>query len=265
MGGGYGQQRRACSMTPKTTRDSSLMFSIDELMAVEQQRVVEERADEQKRVAEAEHARHLAEERERRANEARTRAERLRAAEHDARLQEHRARIAALRDAEVQRVVLETEKNARAQQHDAERQHQERMAELRVDEKNRSLKAILIGGALMALAGIAITGGLVHHNGELRSAENASLRRQLVASRQKFADAQRGVDQRGRELERMQAELGSHKRALRAKGDEVQRLKSLLAAKPGVVHAPPPVRRPKPPPLSCKGREGDPLCSDIAH
>lgn len=133
-------------------RDSSVLFSLNQLMSLERQRLREEEESQRAR-AEAEiAAKRAREQRAREEQEARLREEEARQRAEEARRRESEARIEAIRLGEVERIRIEAEQRQRIALMEQANDHERKLAALKEDKQKRRLTRILtIGGALMAL------------------------------------------------------------------------------------------------------------------
>jgi colicin import membrane protein len=182
---------------------SSVLFSLGELMKIEEERVDEERhrADHQR--AEMERARALAEVRAAREEEARIGAERARAAAEAKLEREENARHDAMRVAAVERARIEAEESARLAAMTAAQAHERSLAELREDASKKSLsrwlKVAIVGGVLV------IGGGLGLYFGKIKP--DAEAREQVAAA--EVARAQEELRAIKKELERRELTVAS--------------------------------------------------------
>lgn len=252
------------------TRESSVLFSLNQLMQIEEDRVAEEerrtRAEEEAREA----ARRDAERRARAEEEAALRAEEERRAAAAAARREEEARLEALRLVEVERARFEAERQARIALLTQQHAHEQKLAALAEDRQKRRLRWTLVVGSIAAAALFGGAGGWyfgvvrpaeeaarLHEMNELsrREAENERLRGELgraqKAADEALAALTQAQDEVSREAARRQAEDAS--RALdQAKKDLT------VAARP----APEKPRSASCPP--CK-YEGDPLCECLSR
>lgn len=240
--------------------DSSLLFSLDSLMAAERERVAEEaRAAEQKREAElearAEAERHARVEAERRAAEE---AARLLAAEQ--RRLEEEARLEGIRQAEKERVLAEARRQNELELRIRQSSHELRLTAEAAEKRARSTRVAFLCTAAVA---VAATCGAVYLELGVHRARLAELSethaRQLAL-----------VEERGAELRALLAgsngRLKSLEEQLRARpaaaecatplADQESAKKPPASVRPPAqsVHRPPP--RPTRP---CKGDPNDPL------
>lgn len=149
--------------------ESSVLFSLQELMSLEEERINEEEATkaareraERERVEAEARARREAEERSLRAEEERRRAEELRKREEEARLE-------AIRQAELQKAAHEAEHKSRMEALSAQQAHEQQLAALRSDKQKKKLTiAVGVVAALLVFGGI---GGVVAFKNAQEQAE----------------------------------------------------------------------------------------------
>ncbi len=174
-------------------KESSVLFSLKELMSLEEDRIRTEEADKAARVRADEEARRAAELAARQAEESRIYAEEERRRAEDQRQREEAARLEAIRQAEVERARLEAEGQARIAAMAAQQSHERQLAAIKTDEGKKSLRNILIGVVVAVLAIGGISGVLVYQGYQKSQAELAA----------KEADAKKSKE----ELEKLQKQL----------------------------------------------------------
>lgn len=241
-------------------RESSVLFSLNELMALEQQRVAEEatartalRAAELQQKEAAARAEREAEER------------RLLQAEEARRVQEFRrreeaARLEALRHAETARVLHEAEHRARMAEVSLAQEHERKLAVIEREQSARKLKwaVVATAGALVLVVG----GGVA----AFRSVAAQSDAERLALVRQNettLAEQERKTGQLQLELERINAER------------EALKNKPVVTTPPSAPTAPTAQRPPRqPPPVRITPPvhndepvcpEGDPMCGQLGR
>ena len=136
-------------------KESSVLFSLKELMGLEEDRIREEESKKEAEARAAHEARLNAERAAREAEEARIRSaedERMRDAQ---RRKEEEARLEAIRHAEVERARVEAEHQARMATISAQQQHDVAMAALKQDKHKKNLQ-IAVG----VIAGVLLLGGV---------------------------------------------------------------------------------------------------------
>lgn len=137
-------------------KESSVLFSLKELMNLEEDRIKTEEADKAAQTAAAERARIDAERAARDAEEARIRAEEERRRLDEMRGREEHAKLDAIRTAEVEKARIEAEQRARLEAMAAQQSHEKALAHLQHDESKKSLRKTLIG----VVAGVIVIGSV---------------------------------------------------------------------------------------------------------
>jgi colicin import membrane protein len=132
-------------------KESSVLFSLQELMSLEQERIRSEEAEKAAKVQAAERARADAERAARDAEQARIRAEEERRRFEEQRAREEAARLEAIRTAEVEKARVEAEQKARLEAMAAQQQHERSLAQIKHDESKKRLRNMLIGGAVLVV------------------------------------------------------------------------------------------------------------------
>lgn len=241
-------------------KESSVLFSLKELMNLEEDRIRQEEMEKRRQEEAAVQARLDAERRAREEEEAR-----MRSADEERRMQESRqreeaARLEAIRHAEIEKARLEAENAARMEQIRRQQEHERQLASLNQDQGKKKLLYIAVGSGVFLLLAL-IFGGL---------AIKSSL------DRQKALEAQLGA--LSGESEELKKKLSS------ATGEEREELLRQLQEKEEAMKSlkdhpdkPPPVATVKPvrtgprqntntgggttPAKPCNCTPGDPLCS----
>lgn len=170
-------------------RDSSVLFSLNQLLGIEQERLREEEAQRARKLAEEEALR-LAAERLRRDEEAqRLAAEETRRRAEESRLREELARAEALRVAAVERARAEAEQKARLEALALTQEHERRLASVTQDASKKRLERLLAGSALVAV--VVIGGGAGLYFGKIAPENQARLAEQsaLLAKKEAERDA----------------------------------------------------------------------------
>jgi hypothetical protein len=235
-------------------RESSLLFSLESLMAEERSRVVDERVAKEARQR-ADHAEREAHERRRVEEEAlRAAAERDRLLEADRRKRDELARLDGIRVAEVERVRDEAARKTAFETAAAGRDHELKLAAIHNAGGVRTLRGALAATSLAALAAFASMGWLELSIHPARTARlEADLTRATVAERGRADNAEQ---------------------ALKASEAVRRLLEERLKVREATPRATADTTTPKPPPIrvptrgtrapsskggSCKGDPNDPL------
>ncbi len=247
-------------------KESSVLFSLKELMNLEEDRIRQEedtkrkaeeaaaaaRAAEERRVREEEEARLRAAEDKRRAEEQRTR--------------EEAARLEAIRHAEVEKARLDAENAARIEQLRHQQEHERQLALVTQDKSKKRLVLIASGIGVLFIAGLV--GGAI-------ALSNAAKQREALQAQ--LADLTSKQEENNRKMSELNEQLGKatspeERAKLEAQLDEAKKKQQELAAAQQSVKsgggggratgggggAAQPRALPK-----CKCAAGDPLCSEI--
>ena len=137
-------------------KESSVLFSLKELMSLEEDRIKQEEDAKAAAVAAEAQAKASAERRARDDEEARIRAEEERRREDERRSREETARLEALRQAEVEKARVEVEQRARLEAMSAQQEHERKLAALNQDESKKKLRKTLYA----VVAGVLVIGGV---------------------------------------------------------------------------------------------------------
>lgn len=244
-------------------KESSVLFSLKELMNLEEDRIKQE--EDQKRRQEEEAARARAET-ERRAREEEE--SRLRAAEDKRRAEEQRSReeatrLEAIRHGEVEKARLDAENAARLEQMRHQQEHERQLAVVTQDKSKKRL-VLIASGIGVLLVGALVGGAVLYSNAQKKQQE---LQAQLT-------DLTSKQEENNRKMKDLQGELATattpeQKAELERQIEEAKQKAADLAAEQQSVksgHTPthvghvaaPTVHLPK-----CKCAAGDPLCSEI--
>jgi colicin import membrane protein len=246
-------------------KESSVLFSLKELMNLEEDRIKQE-DDERKRKEEAEkQARLDAERRAREAEEARLQSDAERRRQEEQRQREEQARLEAIRQAEVEKARHDAENQARLRAMQQQQDHERQLAALSQDKKKKQLTWMVVGiGAVLIFGGIG--GGYAFYSSQQESQRIQKLKDAEIAAKQAqldklMADLKTQQDQ----MAAAQAEIANAKSAedranAQAKlvaAQEQQRrtqasiatIKKDVSTKSGGTKS------------DCKCQPGDPLCS----
>lgn len=135
-------------------KESSVLFSLKELMGLEEDRIREEESKKEAEARAAHDARLAAERAARDAEEARIRSAEEERQRDEQRRKEEEARLEAIRHAEIERARVEAEHHARLATMSAQQQHDQAMAALSQDKHKKRLQ-IMVGVAI----GVLLLGG----------------------------------------------------------------------------------------------------------
>ena len=242
-------------------QESSVLFSLKELMSIEEDRIQAEEHASEEEVRQQEVARIQAEQTARSAEEARVQAEEERRRQDEQRQREEEARIAAIGHAEMAKAQAETENKARLDAMTAQQAHEQKLVALRQDKIKKRLQRAAIALVVLVIAGGGIGGYMWVQNMQEQALALKTQQDQIDRQKAKLAVERKlreDIEKANAELKRLNAEGASaeEKKALEDK------LKKLEAAKAGGARRTGPRRggggKPKPGGGGCAA--GDPLC-----
>ena len=209
-------------------KESSVLFSLKELMNLEEDRIRSEEAEKAAQAAAAEKARVDAERSARDAEEQRIRSEEARRRADEQRTREESARVEAIRIGEIEKARLEAEQRARLEAMAAQQQHERSLAAIKGDESKNKMRKILIG---LAIAVPILGGGGIflavknHQENQARAAAQESERARLEAERQKLESQ---MKEQSAKVDALLSQLASAKDDATRSNDERQRLQDLM-------------------------------------
>ncbi|HVJ21738.1 MAG TPA: hypothetical protein VM686_40315 [Polyangiaceae bacterium] len=245
-------------------KESSVLFSLKELMSLEENRIRDEEADKERRAREEQERRASEDRAKRDAEERRIRDEEERRRAEEQRRREEEARVEAIKHGELAKAQAEAEHRARMEAMAAQQAHEQQLAALNSDDTKKRLK-LYVGLAIGAVVLVGVGGGLA-----IKSANEEQAKKDAIHAAQLKETEEQLARLKG-EFEAAQKKEESLQAALTGAKDEVEkeRLKAELAkAKEQTQRAGAAVRgggggaKPsgggaKP----CNCPPGDPLCS----
>ncbi len=254
-------------------KESSVLFSLKELMTLEEDRLKKEEDARLATIRASEAAQAEADRRTREAEAARMRAEADRKLHEEVRAREETARLEAMRQAEVERARVEAESRGRLEQMTRTQAHERELAALAQDKKKKRLSLMVgVGGAVLLFT---IVGSGVALKLQADAKADADRRHQDEAAEHqaKIDKLEATARNQHDEVERLKSEVehaqGAAKAEAQAKLTAAQNKEreALDAMKHGVVSGPGvsgpgaagpagPVK----PKANCKCPEGDPTC-----
>ncbi len=243
-------------------KESSVLFSLKELMTLEEDRIKQE--EEAKRQAEeaAARARAEAERRVREEEESRLRAEEDRRRAEESRVREEAARLEAIRHGEIEKARVEAENQARIQQLRHQQEHERELALVTHDKSKKRLVLIASGIGVTAVIGLVVAGVVISNS--LKKAHD--LESQLTA-------LQAQADENNKKMADLNEKLGKatspeERAALEQELENAKKKQQELATQQASVKSGGGGVRPSTGGVSrtlpkCKCAQGDPLCSEI--
>jgi colicin import membrane protein len=246
-------------------KESSVLFSLKELMNLEEDRIRQE-DDEKKKRAEAEvQARSEADKRAREQEQARLHAEEERRRTDEQRKKEDAARVEAIRHAEIEKARVEAEQRANLEAMSKQQAHQLQLSSLQHDEHKKKLQRMVTfsigGGALLLIGGLFLYFGKIKPENDARE---AAARAAFVQQAEESKKLQAQLAEQSQKVNELLGQLSSAqddktRAELKAKLNEAQQNQQRLAKRAassggGGDTAPKPAK-------PCNCQPGDPLCS----
>ena len=240
-------------------KESSVLFSLKELMSLEEDRIRQEEMDKRRAEEAAVQARLEQERRAREAEEARMRQVEDERRGNEQRQREEAARLEAIRHAEIEKARLEAENAARMEQLRRQQEHDIHLATLTQDKSKKKLLYIAVGSGVFLLLSIIIGGFAIKSSLDRQKALEA----QLTSLNSESEDLKKKLS--GATTPEEKAAL---EQQIAEKEAAIQNLHDHPNTAPTQAAARPAVRRPttnttttggtKP---ACNCTPGDPLCS----
>jgi colicin import membrane protein len=252
-------------------KESSVLFSLKELMNLEEDRIrQEESARKAKQDAEMQ-ARADAERRAREDEESRIRAEEDRRRAEEQRVREDQARVEAIHAAEVEKARLDAENKAKLDAMRHQQEHERHLTSIKQDKHKRNLMIAAVAASLFLVI-TGVSAAVVIKNQRDQAAMAAAENARQLAEQQAKADAlQKQIEDQTQNINDLVAKVSSAKDEatrdlLKKQLDDAQAARaaaqaSLKRARPvagtGGGGGPPKPR------AACTCQSGDPLCSCI--
>lgn len=247
-------------------KESSVLFSLKELMNLEEDRIKQEEDTKRRAEEEAARVRAEAERRAREEEEARLRAIDDKRRAEEQRTREESARLEAIRHGEVEKARVEAENHARMEQMRHQQEHERQLAMVTQDKSKKRLVLIAVSIGVVALGGLI--GAAVFISGQLKKSQDLQAQMQALQAQndennRKMNDLNDKLSHATSPEERaaLEAQLDDAKKKQAELQDQTNSVKSghtgtyHPAAGTGPAH-------PNLPKCKCAG-QGDPLCSDI--
>ncbi|MDB4946666.1 MAG: hypothetical protein JWP97_6200 [Labilithrix sp.] len=252
-------------------KESSVLFSLKELMSLEEDRIKQEDDDKKRKEAAELQARQDAERRAREAEEARVAAETERRRQEEQRTREEQARLDAIRQGEVEKARHDAENQARLRAMAQQQDHERQLAAVSQDKKKKQLTFIALGIGALLILGAAGGGFAFYKSGQeqarITALKNAEIAEQKAQLDKLMSDLKATNDQmQAAQAEIASAKSESEKQAAQAKIAALQAQQSRTNANIAAVQQNRPAgggggtvkTTPKP---ACTCQAGDPLCS----
>jgi colicin import membrane protein len=254
-------------------KESSVLFSLKELMNLEEDRIKQEdNARKAKQEAELQ-ARLDAERRQREDEEARIRGEEDRRRAEEQRVREEQARIEAIHNAEVEKARLEAENAARLESMKRQQEHERHVLTIKQDKHKRNLLIAAVGAALLLIFGAVGAAMVIKGQNDKAAAIAAEQQKQNLELQAKMDALNKQLEDGKNNIDNLQNQLGTvsdtaQKLALEKQLAEAKKAQELAAKERAKVAASRPAGGgggggPTKPRAACTCQSGDPLCSCI--
>jgi colicin import membrane protein len=218
-------------------KESSVLFSLKELMNLEEDRIREEEAQKEAQAKAALEAKLAAERAARQAEEARLRSEEEARRQEEVRRKEDAMRLEAIKMGELEKARAEAEHRARMQAMSAQQAHEQTLAALTQDKHKKRLQ-IIVGIAVGILLVGGVGGGIAFKQHQDEAAKRALiLENQRKETEERLRRLQADFDMANRKEQELQASLANAKdEATRAKLQaELEAQKKATAAAKGAI------------------------------
>jgi len=189
-------------------QETSALFSLSELMRLEQNRIAEEDEQRKAKVTAEENARRESERLAREEERVRLKLEEDRRREEAEREREHAARLEAIRQAEIERARVEAEQRGRLAALSAQQQHEQKLAALKSDAGKKRLSRVL--RLTLGLSTVLIVGAAALYFGRLRPetrSEVRSLESLIQGQRQQTEATQHALDAQNQKLQALEERI----------------------------------------------------------
>jgi colicin import membrane protein len=240
-------------------QETSALFSLKELMRIEETRIQEEREQRRRQTEAAERAQQEAARAAREREAARVRLEEERRLDDARRVREEAARLEAVRAAEVERARVEATERAKTEALSAQRVHEQRLAAIGAGETKKRLRWATWFGAAACVALVAGGAGLYY--GQIKPSADERTRglEAIIAQRRaQTEEMQRAIDAQNRRLQELQDQMREEKQPTAPPADVKPATPKVSGSHKGNVRSPPP------PPKPCTCDPHDPLCGCFA-
>jgi len=249
-------------------KESSVLFSLKELMSLEEDRIKQEDDDKKRKEAAELHARQETERKALEAEQARMQGDNERRRQDEQRTREEQARVEAIRQGEVEKARHDAENQARLRAMGQQQEHERQLAALSQDKKKKQLTYIALGiGALLIFGGAG--GGFAFYKSGQEQARITAVKNAEIAEQKAQLDKLMGdLKAQGDAIATSEAALASAK----SDADRSAALAKLELAKAeqkktqtnivNIQSRPPPgTGGGTKPRTACTCQAGDPLCA----
>ncbi len=245
-------------------KESSVLFSLKELMTLEEDRIASEEEEAAAKARAAQAAREAAEAAARSAADQRIHEEEERRRSEEQRRKEEEARIDAIRQVEIERGRAESEHRAQMAVLAAQQAHEQRLAAVQSDSGKKKLKIAVAVVASILVIGAVLGSVLFYDSGKKAEEERAALAGQAKQAEARVAQLETDVEASRQKERALQAKVSNAKNEAHRIKLQVQR----AAAKEETNKARQAIGRARRPKSggekACKCALGDPLCGCLS-
>ncbi len=244
-------------------KESSVLFSLKELMNLEEDRIRQEDDDKKKRAEAEVQARQEAERKAREQEQARLQAEEDRRRNEEQRKKEEAARLDAIRHAEIEKARVEAEQRARIEAMSKQQEHERHLSTLKHDEHKKKLQRMVfmsVGGGVVLIALVLF---IAFRKSEADAREKEAARVALMQQAEEAKKLQAQVAEQTQKVNDLLAQLATAqddktRAELQAKLRDAQKAQAGLQKKASGGGGETPAPKAAKP---CNCQPGDPLCS----
>lgn len=245
-------------------KESSVIFSLNELFSLEQERIKQEEEAKVRAVEEAKRAEEDARRRAIEEEQRRLRDEEERKRTEEQRKREEAARLEALRQAEIEKARVTAEEHARLEAMRQQQAHAQELAKISQDKSKKTLMYAVIAAVAFLLIG-GTTGGVLWYRADQKAKEEAR-QAQLLANQkaEEMAQLQKKLDEQSRKVSDLMDKLSNAEdEATKAKlkAELAAAQKEQNATRGALQRGSPSDTKPSTPRPACTCVEGDPMCS----
>jgi colicin import membrane protein len=251
-------------------KESSVLFSLKELMNLEEDRIKQEETARQRQADAATQARLDSERRAREDEEARLHAEEERRRSEEQRVRENAARLDAIKQAEMEKARLDADNAARTEQLKHQQEHERQIKALSQDKHKKRLTLIVTLSLIGLVAALGGGGWYIKSQSDARDAEAIAHRQEMAAQQASFEKLQSQLKDQMDQVTQLESAVGNarddaaraaaQQKLLEAKNQAADTQKALRNAAPRGGGNTGGGSKPKAP---CNCPAGDPLCSCI--
>jgi colicin import membrane protein len=249
-------------------KESSVLFSLKELMNLEEDRIRQEEAERQRVVQAEQSARADQERRTRDAEEARIRQEDERRRAEESRQREETARLEAIRHAEVERARLDAENAARMESMRRHQEHERQLTAIKESKGKKQAVFIAVAAAVFLVVGGIGGGYAFYQKSQSADAERARHEKEIGEQRAQVEKLQRELSDQSQAVSQLEdavknakdeaAKQDAQKALIAAQQRQAATRQALGRVNTTSTPASKPINKP-----ACNCQPGDPLCSCI--